>query len=783
MKTGNLQELFIEIFKSNHLKKDAKTVSIETLLSDRYLKRIKYDPYYQRNYIWEKDKQSFFIESVILGTEIPPLVFFKSGMQTEVIDGRQRFETLKRFKEDDFSLSISGLLELQALSKKTFSRLNEDIQRIFLNTKIRIFEFEIVGIPDLDPMVEDKIKKEIFRRYNSGITPLKQSEVDNAKYDSEDLSDYFKEKLRTDKSFYNILNRCFFKNSDKAENELIADMVALLRKLLVLDSFPITRYADSGKTLILDLLYDNYIENIRENEDLTYEMVAEKIINQIKDIGNNVNVENRFIYECLIWGIRILDKEGISFNLKENSESINEHYKKNIQTYSTDNDHYYGNIVTRFNDTGLLLNCLTNCDFSLYIRTPEFKNRLTSLRQTEKDAELTMDKLADLRLNKPAPASKPIAQVIRDVSSNYYLIRPSYQRQEKISVRKASSIIESLLLGIKLPPLFIYVRKDGVREVIDGQQRLLSIIGFLGQSYINEEGKKTYSKNYSFSLKDLRILKEHNGKKYSDIISKVEDLILDFDIDEIEISQDLNEQFEPTDLFIRLNNKPYPIKQNTFEMWNSTVDKDVIQKIKEVTGKYVSWFYIKAPEMTGDKKDRMQNEELITILSYLSYNHLKHIDIKSILGFYPRLEKFTCRLKTKSNLTDILESFELKPSEKEFFLRSIQQTENIIITIKEILLENDATKDSFNTILNIKQLQRFSRSNQELYIIWIILNDIPKDLAISHRQEVLTDIRKMLSSLKNIEERAVNDNYVEEFHSKMKSITDKYKNYMHNEMN
>lgn len=39
-------------------------------------------------------------------------------MRVEVIDGRQRFETLKRFKEDDFALHLSGLLELQALAKR-----------------------------------------------------------------------------------------------------------------------------------------------------------------------------------------------------------------------------------------------------------------------------------------------------------------------------------------------------------------------------------------------------------------------------------------------------------------------------------------------------------------------------------------------------------------------------------------------------------------------------------------------------------------------------------------
>ena len=365
-----------------------------------------------------------------------------------------------------------------------------------------------------------------------------------------------------------------------------------------------------------------------------------------------------------------------------------------------------------------------------------------------------------------------------DLASNYYLIRPSYQRQEKISIKKASSIIESILLGIKLPPLFIYVRKDGIRDVIDGQQRLLSIIGFLGRSYINEEGIKVHSINHNFKLKELRILKHYNGKRYSDILSEVEDTILDFDLDEIEISQDLNEDFEATDLFIRLNSKPYPIKPNTFEMWNSIVDKDVIQLIREITAKYVSWFYIKAPDDSEDtRKDRMQNEELITILSYLCYNNIKTGDITRVLGFYPRMEKFTCRLKTKYSLTDLLESFEFKPTEKELFLKSINKTESIIKLIKDVLLEDNATKESFNAILNIKNLQRFSRSYQEFYILWIMLYDLSIQSAMVHKTDIINDLRNMFSLLKNIDDKTVDTEYVEQFLSKLKSLGEKYKKF------
>ena len=60
-----------------------------------------------------------------------------------------------------------------------------------------------------------------------------------------------------------------------------------------------------------------------------------------------------------------------------------------------------------------------------------------------------------------------------------FLVRPSYQRSEVINLLKASAIIESILLGINLPPIFIFKRLDGVSEVIDGQQRLLTILGFI----------------------------------------------------------------------------------------------------------------------------------------------------------------------------------------------------------------------------------------------------------------------------------------------------------------
>ena len=105
----------IEIFKT-HLKIDNSVKSIShTFLNDRYAGRIDYAPYFQRRYVWDGEKASYFIESILLGTEIPPIVLFDDGIKNEVIDGRQRYETIKRFLENKLALDAKGLKTLTNL--------------------------------------------------------------------------------------------------------------------------------------------------------------------------------------------------------------------------------------------------------------------------------------------------------------------------------------------------------------------------------------------------------------------------------------------------------------------------------------------------------------------------------------------------------------------------------------------------------------------------------------------------------------------------------------------
>lgn len=763
---------FRNVFQDS-LKIESRSLSVKTLLSERNLRRINYTPYYQRNYVWDNEKQSFFIESVILGTEIPPLILFKTGNKTEVIDGRQRFETLKKFKEGDVTLTGKGLRELQSLRNQSFKKMDESTQNIFLESNIRVFEFEVINHPNLSDDIIDKVKKEIFSRYNTGITPLTRNELDNAKYDEDLFSKLFKDKLQNDVNFLINFNKCFFPNAEisnkNSNSEIISKNVDFIRRFRILNSFPISSYAGSSdRTEKIDLLYE-FANNNSENIEAEFEVFL-SLLNSVLSIFNsheNFSIaNNKLIYETVLWAKSILNRENVHDDV--DYKNLITFFEKNKEKFDSEDSHYYRKIIDRYEATASFFSSNTGFDFNEYIRSSDFSDKVKGLRQTEESFSKSIDELSNLRSHKQNPTSVPIDEVRHDLKTTKYMIRPSYQRQEKINHLKASSIIESILLGITLPPIFIYKRKSGVKEVVDGQQRLLSIIGFIGEKFHDETGKLTTSINNQFKLKGLRILTQLEGARFSDLDEYHQDKILDFVLDLIIIEQSMNESFDPVDLFIRLNYKPYPIRPNTFEMWNSIVDPDVVKKIKQVNKyEFSNWFFLR--EVNGKNTDRMFNEELITVLSYVHYMNIKGFD--SVIGLFPRKDTITCRVKDKKGLTNFLIELDNMAKEKEEFIDSVLAVSTMITNLDN-WLGGSLDKDKFNKFLNVKNRTNFRRSLQDFYILWIVLIHVsPKSNEIKY---LANDLQEVLRKRINIDDQEIDENYMVDFHKLINSLKEKY---------
>ena len=238
---SDIEDIFKEKLKIENIVKTIKT----TFFNERYLDKVDYKPYFQRNYVWDDEKASYFIESIILGTEIPPLVMFNGKTKKEVIDGRQRFETIKRFIEDKLILKDNGLHTLKKLVGKKYSQISSDIQENFKVTRIRIIEFSVVDEPKLEEDKEDKIKKEIFRRYNSGITPLQKYDIERAAYISDELTELLTKKINDDKVLYDFLRETILPISKRKNNsrDMVNVLVGITRSLIALPYIPISTYA------------------------------------------------------------------------------------------------------------------------------------------------------------------------------------------------------------------------------------------------------------------------------------------------------------------------------------------------------------------------------------------------------------------------------------------------------------------------------------------------------------------------------------------------------------
>lgn len=103
-------------------------------------------------------------------------------------------------------------------------------------------------------------------------------------------------------------------------------------------------------------------------------------------------------------------------------------------------------------------------------------------------------------------ARYPLSSVPGIVQSDSYQLSPEYQRRHRWSKERKSRLIESLIMNVPIPPIFLYEYDYSKYEVMDGLQRLTAINDF----YSN-----------TFELEGLVQWSELNGRTYKTLPEKV----------------------------------------------------------------------------------------------------------------------------------------------------------------------------------------------------------------------------------------------------------------------
>lgn len=146
-----------------------------------------------------------------------------------------------------------------------------------------------------------------------------------------------------------------------------------------------------------------------------------------------------------------------------------------------------------------------------------------------------------------------VDELVRRVGGGRIEIAPAYQRKFRWDAERQARLIESLLLGIPVPSLFMATNVDDelgtTWEVVDGLQRLLSLVKFLGDEDVRRVARL---ENGPTRLVGLEKLTELEGETANTLPKDVLTGLLDRPIKVIVLNDksDLRVRF---DLFERLN--------------------------------------------------------------------------------------------------------------------------------------------------------------------------------------------------------------------------------------
>ena len=176
-------------------------------------------------------------------------------------------------------------------------------------------------------------------------------------------------------------------------------------------------------------------------------------------------------------------------------------------------------------------------------------------------------------------SDKSMSDLFRMIKEREVNLQPDFQRGFIWDKGTMSRFIESLLLSIPIPTVFLSENNDDTFDVIDGQQRLTTIFAFMSSSLDERTNLPEHLKELQpLRLSGLDTLKNLNKTTYDDLGDKKRKFN-NVSIPVVIIKKDSSEDIK-YDIFSRINRGS--IKLNNQELLNVMYRGRLINKVNEV---------------------------------------------------------------------------------------------------------------------------------------------------------------------------------------------------------
>lgn len=223
-------------------------------------------------------------------------------------------------------------------------------------------------------------------------------------------------------------------------------------------------------------------------------------------------------------------------------------------------------------------------------------------------------------------------------------IHPEYQRLFRWSEEKQSRFIESLILEMPIPPIYVIEKEEGIYELIDGLQRISSYLHFRGALEAGDD------EDQLLRLTGCDIVHELNGFTYNEL-PKVLQIKLKRNFIRVEVIRKGSDQRLRYYMFKRLNTggemlSEQEIRNSTIRLLDDTFNNFIIRMSQ------VSDFKTCITHLSEEKREQKYDQEYV--LKFFAYKNDREHYRKSIAPFLTNyMEKVSySRIDTEKEPTE-----------------------------------------------------------------------------------------------------------------------------------
>ncbi len=222
-------------------------------------------------------------------------------------------------------------------------------------------------------------------------------------------------------------------------------------------------------------------------------------------------------------------------------------------------------------------------------------------------------------------------EIINLYKNKELIIRPEYQRLYRWNDFQKTALIESILLGIPIPPIFVSEDENGIWELVDGLQRVTTFISFFGELDENDFNLQATPENNDdeeYNLLNKWILKAgslvENLEGFDiDTLPKKYTINLKRAVCRVEILRGESNTFMKYELFKRLNAggtkaNPQEIRNAIYRQFDTRLN-NLLEELSQ------NELFKKLTKLSEKKQRELYDQELV--LRFIAFvNNIENIN-------------------------------------------------------------------------------------------------------------------------------------------------------------